>query len=135
MPNAKAHATAAVLSYAGLAAAQGVTLDTLAAGCAVAGLAALAPDLDRPGSCASRLVWPITMPLAWVLYRLFGHRGFVHSAALLGMVTLLAWYALPFAFAGAVALGVWSHWLLDALTPAGVPFGLGGPRLRLGLGR
>ncbi len=74
------------------------------------------------------------MPLSLLLGWAFGHRGFVHSAVLLGMVTLLAWYALPFAFAGAVALGVWSHWLLDACTPAGVPFGLGGPRLRLGLG-
>ncbi len=135
MPNAKAHATVAVLSYAGLAAAQGVTLDTLAAGCAVAGLAALAPDLDRPGSCASRLVWPITYPLSLLLAWAFGHRGFVHSAVLLGMVTLFAWYALPFAFAVAVALGVWSHWFLDACTPAGVPFGLGCPRLRLGFGR
>ncbi len=135
MPNARAHATAAILAYAGLAVTQGVTLDTLAAGCAVAGLAALAPDLDRPGSCASRLVWPITYPLSLLLGWAFGHRGFVHSALLLGMVTLLAWYALPFAFTGAVALGVWSHWFLDALTPAGVPFGPGGPRLRLGFGR
>ncbi len=135
MPNARAHATAAILAYAGLAATQGVALDTLAAGCAVAAVCSLLPDLDRPGSCASRLVWPLTYPLSLLLGWAFGHRGAVHALATAGIFAALLFPVVPEPFWAAAVWGWLSHIGLDAVTPAGVPLWPGGPRLRLGFGR
>jgi len=133
MPGARAHATVALLVYVGAAVSQEVPVDTLAAGAAIAGLASLAPDLDRPGSCASRLLWPLTFPLSLLLGWLFGHRGAVHALATGGVLTALLFPLVPESFWLAAVWGWHSHLLLDAGTPRGVELWPGGPRLRLGV--
>lgn len=114
---------------------------------AAAGIGALLPDLDRPGSLAGRLVpgsslgrigrfaaGALLAYLGWMerdravlicglLVAAAGaleHRGFLHSLAAL----VLAWWAAGRIGVGAepaLALGWGSHLALDLLTPAGVP--------------
>ena len=131
MPSGKAHTAVAALTYAALALAQHTPPELTLAGAAVAGLAALGPDLDLPGSTASRLFWPLTAPLAWLLSRFFTHRGTIHGLAVALLVAAVAWHFLPVAFAVAITWGWCSHLLLDAGQPAGIPTWPGGPRLRL----
>jgi len=97
-----------------------VTL-ALAAGAALLG--ATAPDLDRMHGLAGKLVGPFCL----------GHRRLSHSLLGLGLFVLAVrtgagWLAAAWptridadAVAGAFALGMASHLLLDALTPLGVP--------------
>jgi inner membrane protein len=94
-------------------------------GAVTGGLAALAPDVDHPGSVVGKL-----LPRWW--HRLTpGHRGPTHSlawCALLGLlVALFQRWATgeAFAWAGSSTLvfaGSLSHVLADALTTHGVPF-------------
>lgn len=125
MPSGKTHLTSAALTYAALALSQQAPAELVVAGAAVAGLAALGPDLDLPGSSASRLFWPITYPVALLLGWTFGHRGGTHSALAALAVSYAAWQLIPVTLAAAVALGWWSHILLDAVDPRskrGVPW-------------
>jgi inner membrane protein len=94
-------------------------------GAVTGGLAALAPDIDHPGSVTGKL-----LPRWW--HRLTpGHRGPTHSLAwclLLGLLVALfqSWATgEPFAWAAAstlVSAGALSHVLADAMTSHGVPF-------------
>lgn len=84
---------------------------------AVAGTAALLPDLDDPRSRLGRKVAPVSFAAKVV----FGHRGALHS--LLGVLGafLLAKLAVPWA-AVPVLLGYLSHLVVDSLNPAGIPW-------------
>jgi membrane-bound metal-dependent hydrolase YbcI (DUF457 family) len=121
MPSGPTHSAVAALAYAGLAYHLGTPLEDAAPGVILASLAGLAPDLDRPGSAASRSLWPLTYPLSLILFRLCGHRGFFHSIALACAVSIAGYALLPPFPAGALALGWWSHILLDSVSRRGVP--------------
>ena len=90
-------------------------------------LGALLPDIDHPGSKIGRALYPV----AWVVNKLFGHRGATHSLLALFLTSVL--FILPslkltgFAgfmytqFAIGVAVGFLSHLILDMSTKSGVP--------------
>ena len=125
MPSGPTHVVAGAFSYAALALSQHTPPDLALAGAAVAGLAALGPDLDLPGSTASRVLWPITYPTALLLGWVFGHRGGTHSALAALAVSCAAWQTLPLTLAAGVVLGWWSHLVLDAFDPRsrrGIPW-------------
>lgn len=88
---------------------------------------ALLPDIDHPGSKIGRALYPI----AWVVNKIFGHRGATHSLLALFLTSVL--FILPalmlegFAafmytqFAIGVGVGFLSHLILDMSTKSGVP--------------
>ena len=90
-------------------------------------LGALLPDIDHPGSKIGKALYPI----AWVVNKLFGHRGATHSLLALFLTSVL--FVLPslmltgFAgfmytqFAIGVSVGFLSHLILDMSTKSGVP--------------
>lgn len=52
---------------------------------------ALLPDLDAPGSCASRSLGPLSEVLSWVIRKIsLGHRGLTHTWEGIAGFTLLA---------------------------------------------
>lgn len=87
----------------------------------------LLPDIDHPGSKMGRALYPI----AWVINKLFGHRGATHSLIALFLTSVL--FLMPsfliegFAkvlytqFAIGISVGFLSHILLDMTTKSGVP--------------
>lgn len=87
----------------------------------------LLPDIDHPGSKIGKRLYPI----AWVVNKLFGHRGATHS--LLALFLTSALFLMPsllldgFAkfmytqFAIGVSVGFLSHLLLDMTTKSGIP--------------
>lgn len=94
---------------------------------AVAGFAALLPDLDNSESTLENLiifnVKPFKAP-AFFIDKLFKHRGFLHSllAVLVLAFVLLGFFPnLPREIAIAVLLGYLSHIVTDGLTPLGIP--------------
>lgn len=89
-----------------------------AAGAAAGALGALAPDLDHPRAALSRRVGPLGLP-----FRVFAHRGALHSAAAaaLLLVAALAVAGELQQFALVAAAGYASHIVLDGLTVSGVP--------------
>jgi len=91
-------------------------------------LGALSPDLDAGESKLKRFavagIAPFA-PLSQILHRSFGHRGFLHSLAGLGLFTVLCalpvGFGLGWLFGIALSLGYASHILADAATKSGVP--------------
>lgn len=87
----------------------------------------LLPDIDHPGSKMGRALYPI----AWVVNKLFGHRGATHSLLALLLTSIL--FLLPSflldgfpaflytQFAIGVSVGFLSHLLLDMSTKSGIP--------------
>lgn len=87
----------------------------------------LLPDIDHPGSKIGRALYPI----AWVVNKLFGHRGATHSLLALFLTSVL--FVLPAfllesvlallytQFAIGVSVGFLSHLILDMSTKSGVP--------------
>jgi membrane-bound metal-dependent hydrolase YbcI (DUF457 family) len=114
---------------------------------AVVAFGSLLPDIDHPDSSLANekvIGIPIFLPLAWVIGKVFGHRGVTHSllavAGLiaLGQVSQLPWASLNFDWlraAGEALRFVWTDlnlgWLIvwgyawhmaaDALTRSGIP--------------
>ena len=87
---------------------------------AVAGVAALLPDLDDPHSKLGRLV----VPASWVVKMSVGHRGPLHSliASAGAFLLALALARGDVALAVAAAAGYVSHLAADSLNPQGVPW-------------
>lgn len=87
----------------------------------------LLPDIDHPGSKVGRALYPI----AWVVNKLFGHRGATHSLLALFLTSVL--FILPSLmlsgfvgflytqFAIGIAAGFLSHLILDMTTKSGIP--------------
>lgn len=87
----------------------------------------LLPDIDHPGSKIGRALYPI----AWVVNKIFGHRGATHSLLALFLTSVL--FILPALmlegfsafmytqFAIGVGVGFLSHLILDMSTKSGVP--------------
>lgn len=106
----------------------GIETDILPLCIGLAAFGALLPDLDANESkikyFAVAGVQPFALP-AQAFYRSFGHRGFLHSASALVLVSLLS---LPVAsYFGwqpwlTLALGYASHLAADACTVSGIPF-------------
>lgn len=95
---------------------------------AVAAFAALVPDLDGSESTLEHLtilsLKPFKIP-AYVVGKMFKHRGFLHSLmalALLSFILLGFFPNLPKEIVYASLLGYFSHLVTDALTPAGIPW-------------
>ena len=89
---------------------------------ALAALGSLLPDIDEPQSLIGRKLGFI----AWPIKLVFGHRGFTHSLAALGLALAgLAAAAgaglLPPAGAAAFWMGYAGHLAGDGLTTSGVP--------------
>lgn len=87
----------------------------------------LLPDIDHPKSRLGRIFFPI----AWVINKLFGHRGATHSLLALILVSILiliptfsmtGMVAFLYAqFAIGISVGFASHLLLDMSTVSGIP--------------
>ena len=87
----------------------------------------LLPDIDHPGSKMGRALYPI----AWVVNKLFGHRGATHSLIALLLTSVL--FLIPSfllegftsflytQFAIGISVGYLSHLLPDMSTKSGVP--------------
>jgi inner membrane protein len=106
----------------------GIDSTALALSAILSVLGSLLPDLDARESKLSNVqilgVTPLK-PVASLLYKRLGHRGAMHSALALIILSVLAGVPLglflsPFAGLG-LALGYLSHILLDASTKSGVP--------------
>lgn len=81
-------------------------------------LGSLFPDIDLPKSKVGRKVKPIS----WIIYKLFGHRGFTHSLlALFLLVQLLKYFNIYQSFIVGFSIGYLSHLLGDMFTLVGVP--------------
>lgn len=95
---------------------------------AVGGFAALLPDMDNSESTIEHIsisgIQPFAIP-AWVIGKMFKHRGFMHSllaVALLSFLLLGFFPQIPKEIVVAILLGYGSHIVLDSLTPDGVPW-------------
>ncbi len=94
----------------------------------VGGFAALFPDLDNSESTLENIrVFGLKIfePPAYIIDKLFKHRGFLHSliaVALLGFIFLGFFPDLPKEVVIAVLLGYLSHLVTDGITPAGIPW-------------
>jgi inner membrane protein len=114
---------------------------------AVVAFGSLLPDIDHPDSSLANekvIGVPIFLPFAWVIGKLFGHRGVTHSLlAVVGLIALgkvsqLPWEAMNLGWlraAGEAFRYVWTDlnlgWLIvwgyawhlasDALTRSGIP--------------
>lgn len=90
----------------------------------------LMPDVDHPGSTMGKKLKPISL----IVNKLFGHRGFTHTFLALVLSSLPIFFLsvyLPVewglqrmlvSYGIGYAVGYLNHLLLDALTPAGIPF-------------
>jgi len=98
------------------------------AGAAVAGLLAVAPDIDKRKTEAARSLPPVTTALAWGLSKCWGgHRGITHSAVgVAGMAVLAAagWLLTGVSWwvPAAVMTGWCSHLAADMATRSGIAF-------------
>jgi inner membrane protein len=106
----------------------GIDNTSLALSAIFAVLGSLLPDLDaRESKLSNAQIMGVTplKPVAGLLYKRLGHRGAMHSALALIILSLL--FGIPLGlflnpFAGlSLALGYLSHLLLDACTKSGVP--------------
>lgn len=114
---------------------------------AVVAFGAMLPDIDHPDSSLANekvIGIPIFLPLAWLIGRVFGHRGITHSLLavaaliLLGKVSQLPWGGFDVAWVRGLGealrfvwtdlnlgwLVVWgyvAHLAADALTRSGIP--------------
>lgn len=89
---------------------------------------ALMPDLDASESKIKHLkvlgIKPF-VPLAQVIHREFGHRGFLHSArgwALWTLSQMPLGFVMGWLVMAALSLGYASHLLADACTRSGIPW-------------
>lgn len=80
-----------------------------------AGIGALLPDIDHPGSKISHKARPARLLFMW-----FRHRGLTHSILGAGIVAWLCYTLLPSDFALAVVLAYTSHIWADMMTDRGV---------------
>ncbi|MEH7459720.1 metal-dependent hydrolase [Bacillus sp. JJ1127] len=81
-------------------------------------LGAIIPDICHPGSTLGRKI-----PLfSWIINKTFGHRTITHSLTFLFGIAALLWYFLPQypAIYIGMFIGIFSHLVLDALTPSGI---------------
>lgn len=96
----------------------------------MAALGSLAPDIDEPQSLLGKKLAVIAHPLKL----LFGHRGFTHSLAALGLVIAVLVglsytdYRIRPSYGLAFVLGYAGHLLADALTSSGAPLLWPNPR-------
>lgn len=91
-----------------------------AATIAFAALGALTPDIDCPMSWLGRRTLPFSLLLGWFV----GHRGVTHSLFLLGSLTAVGVFLIPFcylAYVLAFLFGFLSHLVADWLTNSGIP--------------
>ena len=81
-------------------------------------IGALLPDIDTPNSKVGSKV----SPLSKIIEKVFGHRGVVHT--LWGMILFcgLFWYFINRPYGVALALGFFSHLLIDGFTKMGINF-------------
>jgi inner membrane protein len=78
-----------------------------------AALAGLAPDIDEPWSVIGTRLWF----LAWWMKYVFGHRTVSHSLLMVIAVAVVSLLALiPSKIVVAVAIGLGSHLILDAMS-------------------
>ena len=135
----KSHVTIGVITYASLWAHEigpfnaPLLADTrsvlaLPVALALVLLGSLLPDLDHPdGRLANErfLGLPLLKPWAWLVNKVFGHRGATHSLlALAGLVALGELPFLPWAWVHLGLLLGWGyafHLLADGMTKSGVP--------------
>lgn len=135
----KSHATIGVVTYASVwanalgalhAPVLGGTHSVLALPVALSLvlLGALLPDIDHPESSLANeevIGIPVLKPLAWLIGRVFGHRGITHSlVALVAVIALGQAPMLPWAWANLgwlIGWGYASHLVADALTKQGIP--------------
>lgn len=95
---------------------------------AVAGFAALIPDLDGSESMIENIRFfgfRILKFPGFIIDKLFTHRGFLHSLmalAFLGFIFLGFFPNLPKEFVWAALFGYASHLITDAMTPMGIPW-------------
>lgn len=91
----------------------------MAACVAVAGFAALIPDIDCPTSTIGKPLFFLSMPIN----KLCGHRGFFHAPFLYLILWIAAWTATRHnIFVNAAFIGIASHLLLDSCNPSGIPW-------------
>ena len=96
-----------------------LTTAQLAAGALVTAGAALAPDIDHPGSTIARNLGPAGRMAAGGVKLTLGHRGLTHSLACVALVGVASWWAVvvagllrvPSVLAG-VTVGLAAHLLL-----------------------
>lgn len=95
-------------------------------------MGALLPDLDASQSKIRHLSWPLGrthikpfQPLATIVHKILGHRGFLHSFGgwlwVAAICLPLFWWLRWSAWFG-LMLGFGSHLATDALTKSGIPF-------------
>lgn len=82
-------------------------------------LGSILPDLDHPGSAIAHGL--ILKPLSWGARIAFGHRGFLHSLAMVGIVLAAATATMGPTFALPLTWGYLWHIVADFLTVQGVP--------------
>jgi inner membrane protein len=107
---------------------------------ALTAVSALLPDFDHDDATLPRWFGPLGRLLAWIIGRVFGHRGLTHS--LLGLAILTATLGFlplvldaPRWIPAAVVLGSAVHIVGDMLTVSGCPLFWPAPRrFRLGPG-
>jgi len=84
---------------------------------------ALLPDIDTTKSAIGKICFPI----AWIIYRKFGHRTITHSLIFFAFVWLVMWGLVKFGYIAdpnyiKIALfSVLSHYVFDMVTVSGVP--------------
>lgn len=85
----------------------------------VVAVASLFPDIDHPESKLGRKVKPIS----WLVNKVFGHRGFLHSIWPIVILYVVFVYVLGWRVAGiGLAVGGFAHLMSDAFTIMGVNF-------------
>lgn len=76
------------------------------------------PDIDHPRSKISKLLFPISWLISWVV----SHRGVLHSVfPIIGLYFLFDYFGLSFVGI-AISIGYLSHLIGDALTYTGIDF-------------
>jgi inner membrane protein len=95
---------------------------------AVSGFAALLPDLDNTESTIENIRfggYRLLKGPAFIIDKLFKHRGFLHSllsVALLAFVLLGFLPQIPIEIHITILLGYVSHLVTDSMTPEGIPW-------------
>lgn len=80
-------------------------------------LGAVLPDIDLPFTIAGT----IFLPISCVLYKFFGHRGFIHSPLFVLLAGVVFYFALPYSYFLAIVVGMVSHLVADFFTKGGIP--------------
>ena len=83
----------------------------------------LLPDIDTTKSAIGKAFYPV----AWIIYRKFGHRTITHSLIFFSFLWLLMWSLVHFQFIAdpnyiKISLfAVFSHFVFDMVTVSGIP--------------